>query len=337
MTTPEEKNNIIKAINNCNIGKLEKYINRNGITLNMWGVMFYVPLINTLQLLIQNNATLEFVKSTINNIKEKRLYITEMIKQGNLKEFKEYIETKDISLKEIQNEDFDILITSIENNASNEIINYIITHFQYKTFNYYNNQNNLVLDKGDTPLFFAINKNNFQLANLLLSNGADINYDSGKILCHLIEYNSLNMKNLKFVLRHGYNIEYLNRFVISLIQRHENENKLLPDSLNVILNYYIFDNSFILNFLIIYKKKMALSTEELENMIAKEQHKIMIKDEWYKEAVSRKHYYEVDAISDLVERDIRDKDLVLKQVKEYYEEICNSYKVEINDNDNELN
>ncbi|OUM62847.1 hypothetical protein PIROE2DRAFT_10771 [Piromyces sp. E2] len=305
MTILEEKNNIIEAIKNCNIGKLEKYIDKNGLTLNMWGVMFYVPLIETIQILLKNNASMEFVKNTINTIKSKRIYITELIQKGNIKDMKEYIEANAISQKEIQNEDFDILVICIENNASNEIINYIINHFQYKSFNYYNNQKNLVLDKGDTPLFFAIKINNFQLADLLLNNGADINYDNGKILCHLVEEQSLNKSNLKFVLRHGYKIEYIDRFVISLIQHHVNEDKLLPDSLD------------------------AMSTEQLENIIEREQRKVFIKDEWYKEAVSLEHYHEIDAYSDLIERDGRPKDFVLQLVEEYHEEIYNSYKIKL--------
>jgi len=335
MTTTEEKDKIIKAIKNCNISKLESYVDKNGITLNMWCVMFYVPIVETLKVLLENHATLDLVKSTINDIKKNRNYLKEMIKNNNLKDVEDYVKANDISVKELKNEDFDILICSIENDASSEMINYIINRFQYKTFNYFNNQKNLIIDKGDTPLFFTLAKNNFKLANVLLKNGADINYNKGKLLCQLVEEHALNMKNLKFVFNHGYQLEYLDRFVIFLIQHYVSNETVLPDALDLALNYYIFDNAFILNLLNFHKYKTPISTKQLKYIVEEELHKIVIKDEWYKEAVAHEHYNGEDAINILLERDRRNHELVLKQIGNYYHEINSGYIIdEVESGDN---
>ncbi|ORX78787.1 hypothetical protein BCR32DRAFT_42607 [Anaeromyces robustus] len=332
MATAEERSNIVDLIKNCNISKLEKYLEKNGLTLNIWSVMFYMSLVETIKGLIKNNASLELINSIILEIKKKRNDIKAIIKTNDVNYLKKYIENNDISLKELKNEDFDILICSIENEASINMIKFIINQYHYQTLNYFNNQKNLLLDQGNTPLFFTLAKNNFRVSNLLLENGANINYENGKILCHLIEENFLNKKNLKYILSHGFNQKYLDRFIIDLIQYHTNDDTLLSDSLDVIFKYYLFDNNFILNLLGIYKNKIIISTKQLQNIIKEEQNKIIIKDEWYEEAIKRKYYDDVDAITPLIKKDTREKNFIINKFDNFYKKIYNGYEIEEYDN-----
>jgi len=61
---------------------------------------------------------------------------------------------------------FDILIYSIQNNVSIEIIKAILPFYKNKTLNYIQN--------GWSPLIAAILNNKFEIADLLLENNADI-------------------------------------------------------------------------------------------------------------------------------------------------------------------
>jgi len=143
------------------------------------------------------------------------------------------------------------------------------------------------------------------------------------------------MKNLKFVFNHGYQLEYLDRFVIFLIQHYVSNETVLPDALDLALNYYIFDNAFILNLLNFHKYKTPISTKQLKYIVEEELHKIVIKDEWYKEAVAHEHYNGEDAINILLERDRRNHELVLKQIGNYYHEINSGYIIdEVESGDN---
>jgi len=59
-----------------------------------------------------------------------------------------------------------------------------------------------------TPLFVALSKNNFEIADMLIEMGANINYKNNKedIIYSLYIEKLLNCDNLKYILNHGYNI-----------------------------------------------------------------------------------------------------------------------------------
>ncbi|ORX50321.1 hypothetical protein BCR36DRAFT_290270, partial [Piromyces finnis] len=90
------------------------------------------------------------------------------INKCNVKELKSFIYENKTILKGLNNKSFDILIYVIEINAPLNIIK-VILH-EYKNVNFEIKGNRI-------PLFLALQKNNFALADLLIKNNADINYN----------------------------------------------------------------------------------------------------------------------------------------------------------------
>ena len=114
----------------------------------------------------------------MNILKERRDTIKQIIQNNNFIELQKYISNEDINLKNINDENFDLLVFAIENNTNPEIIRYIIYRGNYKTLNYYVTEDNSV----KIPLFLLISKNEFKLADFLLKNQASINYTKENIL-----------------------------------------------------------------------------------------------------------------------------------------------------------
>ncbi|ORX86194.1 hypothetical protein BCR32DRAFT_275585 [Anaeromyces robustus] len=90
----------------------------------------------------------------------------------NIEEFKEYIiKNKEIIIKFNKvSYNFDLLIYTIENNYPLEIIDFIINNFNYKSLDYGLEGKNIYskTPKYRTPLFEALSKENFELADYLL-------------------------------------------------------------------------------------------------------------------------------------------------------------------------
>ncbi|OUM68022.1 hypothetical protein PIROE2DRAFT_4447 [Piromyces sp. E2] len=165
---------------------------------------------------------------------------------------------------------FDLLIYAIENSASLDIINFIIKQGGYKTLNYSfydyratppvnNNGHSHAFCYGvyKVPLFSAIAAHNFEVANLLLKNKADINYiiDSfyvlrpgfvkdyyfGDVIDYLHLFNSLTVDNLKFILHKGFNMRIINSGgMIPQFISYPDEHKTAL--LEMIFKYFIYDN-----------------------------------------------------------------------------------------------
>ncbi|KAG4091638.1 hypothetical protein H8356DRAFT_600968 [Neocallimastix lanati (nom. inval.)] len=106
--------------------------------------------------------------------------VCELIKKNNVNELKSFIEKFDIYLNKYNNNDFDLLIYAIKNNASKEMVNYIIEKTDYKNLDYSIKEK---INFFSSPLFIALSLNNFQISDLLLEKGADIN----AILCNNID------------------------------------------------------------------------------------------------------------------------------------------------------
>jgi len=123
----------------------------------------------TVENILSGNCTLDQTEIYEN---KGRTIICEIIKSGNKQKLEEFINKYNIALLHYTDDDFDILVYSIKNNIPIEIIKFIIEKAPYKILDYtIKEDDNLV----STPLFSAIAQNSFQIADLLLEKGANIN------------------------------------------------------------------------------------------------------------------------------------------------------------------
>jgi len=255
--------------------------------------------------------------------------ILEIIREhGSLIELKNYIQINNISLSNLNCKTFDMLIYSIIHDASYNIIKYILDECHYKTLNYVlvegnilnpNNNRYLFFKDHKVPLFIAILKQNFKIADLLLNNKADINYCiidfNGKdndILQYLFAYSSLDIVRLKYIISNGFKVKNItNDLIIDLIKsNYYGKTDILDD----LLKSYIFDISFILNLLSLYRNKRPLSTQQLQTLITKEKKKIEISDSMYDIAIYEKKY---DILDILLECDGSDSKIILGRIYKY--------------------
>jgi len=168
-------------INNKNIIKSNNFneIDTNFSNKYWFNNELYVKKLRKDRTLYLNESTYESIKSRILEIN--KLYESwnperDLPNQENIEEFKEYIiNNKEIIIKFNKVScNFDLLIYSIENNYPFETIKYIINNFNYKSFDY-GLEGKDIYFYSKTPLFEAISKENFELADFLLDKGATLN------------------------------------------------------------------------------------------------------------------------------------------------------------------
>jgi len=192
------------------------------------------------------------------NLEDKQNELKELIKKSNIFELKNYFE-KNIKYERFNSYN-ELLLYSIENNVSNNIIEYIIKLGQLKNLNFYIPFDNI----NKVPLFIAIANNNFRLSNLLLKYNADINYkiNNQNVIEYLLEYNLLITDiNLKYILNKFNRKNITINLIFKLIEKKQN------DVLRIIINFYknISTSSILNTFLIgIYKNKIRLSDRQLK-------------------------------------------------------------------------
>ncbi|ORY84554.1 ankyrin [Neocallimastix californiae] len=235
----------------------------------------------------------------INIIEKHRNFIVDLLKEvdeeeiHNLITLKSYIKNNNVDLKSLNNKDFDIVIFSIESNAATEIIKFIIEQF---------------------PLFSAIKKENFEIADLLIQYNADINYlanDKQNVAVYLYDcYHCIYKPELKYILKKGF---FVNGFTTNLI------NDIILDGYNFnllksIFNFRIFDEAFVLNLLSIYKNKFKLSKKQLNSLIRKEKSKIKIEDSMYENVLRCEHY---ESLVLLLKYDSDEPFVILDKIQKY--------------------
>jgi len=206
--------------------------------------------------------------------------VINFIKNEQLLQLKEYILKNNIILPYFNNKTFDLLIYSIENDNSYNMVLFIMKH--YSSLDY------IIVDANDTqkyksPLYCAIANKKHEIVKLLLDNGANLNckIHDKEMNITLYEERLLNKSNLKLLLNHGLNIS--SEFMEMLIKNRR------YDLLYIIFKNYIFDNTFILNILSISTRKIPLSNDQLMNIVVKEESKIDIGKNWYKDIIMNKN------------------------------------------------
>jgi len=240
--------------------------------------------------------------------------VFDIIKRNDLIEFKSYVKKNKFNLKEINNEQFDLLIYSIENNASSDIINFILNQINYKNLNFFINDKNV----RKNPLFQAIQNNNFEIANLLQKYNAGMNYlfIQNRINYDIIYYlykennNLLNIKNLNYILSHDYDMENLQPDLIYDLIKDNNQhsNKILKT-----LSDHVYQN-MVLNLLEYYQNGDELSEEDLEDMLIEGKSQLIVEDDMYDEAIQAKNYF---ALKILFDHDPSDEFLIYHHINDY--------------------
>ncbi|ORY85161.1 hypothetical protein LY90DRAFT_663436 [Neocallimastix californiae] len=133
------------------------------------------------------------------------------------------------------------------------------------------------------PLFSAIASNKFRIADLLIQNGADINYELNylNILYYLDSNNFLNKNNLKYILNNGFNVKNIDSYLI---------NNFSDDIIKLIFKYATYNKLFILGLLDLYKNKKPLSTKKLREIMDEENNKLKVENDFYMEAIDKEDY-----------------------------------------------
>jgi len=146
----------------------------------------------------------------------------------------------------ILEKNFNIIIIAIEVNVSIDIFEYIIEQCNYSNiFDDYEKYEYLL---------FTINLNLFNKADILLKNGANLNYNNGIIIKDLYEKKQLNEQKLNYILNNGINISGINLFLKSwgeqefyykkdtkyfdIICNHYCNKKNIKNKIKILDNYY---------------------------------------------------------------------------------------------------
>ena len=165
--------------------------------------------------------------------------IIEILKRDNIVELQQYISEN--TIKYLNSENFDILISAIECGVSNDLINYIINQFNYDSLDYcFHNINNEYeySFQENIPLFTAIAKNEFNIADLLLTKKANMEFNNFTLFQYLKDKNVLNGENLKYILDKG--LKFDNNLLEKTIYQWLTDGK--NDLLRVIFKNYILNH-----------------------------------------------------------------------------------------------
>jgi len=218
--------------------------------------------------------------------------IKNFIIQDNLEELKSFTIYNDLKNSQISSDAFDILNCAIENNTKLDIIKFILT--QYKNLNY-------EVNDAEIPLYIAIEHLRFDIANLLLKHGANINlstWNGDNILIHFLKNKKLNHNNLKYILEHGVDINFEDernkRFLDYII-----ENQNIP-FLKIVFKHFVYSNSFILNMVLMSKKQEAINKEDFKSVISQEKKQVIITKSMYIQTIKLNN---LELLNQLIEND----------------------------------
>ncbi|ORX49641.1 hypothetical protein BCR36DRAFT_353281, partial [Piromyces finnis] len=229
-----------------------------------------------------------------------RVLLIDSIKNNYITTFKKIIQEIKDTYNDCSFVDMDLLAVALEYNSSVEMVETILINDKYETLNYYyNNGGNRKL-----PLSFAIQKNNFEVADLLMEYGAKLNN-----IPYYILKTSISPENTKYLLDRNLEISSI------LI------NNLITDNmiffLKQIFNNCFFNNSFILTLLSNYKNKTPISKKQFYNKIKEEKEKIIFNESLYEIAIYNNNY---EMLNLLIKYDTRDKN---EMCNELYRLLCN--------------
>ncbi|OUM68779.1 hypothetical protein PIROE2DRAFT_3474 [Piromyces sp. E2] len=221
------------------------------------------------------------------DIYERKRKIRELVLQDNLSLLNQYIKENEFYLSYYNDKEDDILMFAIEKKVSYDMIKYILSHCYYSTFNY-------TIGHSQNPLLEALYQSRFDVATLLISYGADINYKVffNDPILYFLYYHKITPQQLRYCVRHGVVLtDDAFDLVYKLIENSQNR------LLKVIFNQNIYSCESISLLLNFYRNKTKLSANQLMNLLYKEKCKVCIKKQWYKIAIQKQNYEALKILS----------------------------------------
>lgn len=218
-------------------------------------------------------------QNNLKTLEQKRNYALYLIINNNKRKLKKFLRKNYVTMNDLVTlKDMDMLIFLIENNASFSMIKEILKEYDNLDYTF-----DFKLMGKKTPLFSAIKSNRFDIADMLIEYGADINYEMEylNILYYLDCNGLLNKENLKYIINNGFDIYNVDSYII---------NSLSPEFIKIIFRYTFYDNNFILRLIRHSKQSIPLSKVELNNMIEEQFSHIFIENSWYMKAIEREKY-----------------------------------------------
>lgn len=214
------------------------------------------------------------------SLEDIRNYVLYLITNNNKRKIEKFLKKKKVTLKQLINlKDMDILIFSIENNASPKMIEYIV-----KEYNDLNYTFDFKLMGMKSPLYSALMNNNFKVADILLKNEANINYNIDKyvdILLYLDSNHLLNKANLRYLLSHNFDVVDTGAYLI---------NNFSEDLLKIFFKYCFYDNYFILKLIRYSRNEIPVSSDKLGEMISNQNSRLNFLEDAYVRAIEKENF-----------------------------------------------
>jgi len=217
------------------------------------------------------------------DISEKNILLLNLIKNNKYNQLKYLIRKYNISLSKFNvKNSFDILLFTIENTSSQNILQLIINNCKYPTLNYSFQYNNGIVT---TPLLSSIIYTNVKITSFLLDNYCDINYftDNFNLLYNLKRLGFLTEKIFKFLIKKGLSIKY-----IKTVEYYS------FSYLKIITDCFIINNEFIITLLNYYKNRKELSNKKIKEIIENENFKLQFPFKWYLNSLKKEEYKNIE-------------------------------------------
>jgi len=232
--------------------------------------------------------------------------IKKLISNKSLLELKKFFEEYSILADDYNNFN-EILIYAIENNTSLEIVEYIIHIRADKNLNF----SIVIDDKIKIPLFEAVKNNNFDIANILIKNKADINYETDtihnkKIFKYLYYNKFLTIRNLNYILSKGFTIT--THDLHSLVENGDGQ------FLEIVCSYTKYDSRFILDLMNSSRHQIPISNDSLNEKLKKEKGKLKIDEYMYRKADEKEFN---DVLRILFKNDDCSKNILYRRIIKY--------------------